>query len=209
MKVLDFGLARSGVEPGLTAHGAVMGTPAHMAPEQLEGKKADARTDIYALGLMLLEMATGKRAEKPDALPPPLDRVIARCLEQDPDERWQSARDLKWELESPAAVAVAAPARSRNALLAGAVGLIALLLVALAALYFRAPNSPKQVTRVSVLLPESSRVRSLAVSPDGRAIAMVLVTQGSSRSGSRGSGPARPISIKMKCVCRGIAATSR
>ena len=63
VKVLDFGLARSGVEPGLTAHGAVMGTPAYMAPEQLEGKKSDARTDIYALGLMLLEMATGKRSE--------------------------------------------------------------------------------------------------------------------------------------------------
>ncbi len=100
VKVLDFGLARTGVEPGLTVHGAVMGTPAYMAPEQLEGKKADARTDIYALGLMLLEMATGKRSEKRDSVGPPLDRVITRCLEEDPDERWQSARDLKWELES-------------------------------------------------------------------------------------------------------------
>ncbi len=178
VKVLDFGLARSGVEPGLTAHGAVMGTPAYMAPEQLEGKKADARTDIYGLGLMLLEMATGKRSTKHDALPPPLGRVIGRCLEQDPDERWQSARDLKWELESPGAVPVAGPARSRNALLAGAIVLIALLLAALAALYFRPSNAPRQVTRVSVLLPDNSHVRSLAVSPDGRAIAMVLVRQG-------------------------------
>src|SRR5438309_781631 len=61
VKVLDFGLAKSAGDETLTTSNAVMGSPAYMAPEQLEGKACDARTDIFALGLVLLEMATGKR----------------------------------------------------------------------------------------------------------------------------------------------------
>ncbi len=87
VKVLDFGLAKTQQDDKLTVSRAIMGTPAYMAPEQLEGKECDARTDIYALGLVLREMATDF----------PL-YVIDRCLEKDPDDRWQSAHDVKLAL---------------------------------------------------------------------------------------------------------------
>ena len=134
VKVLDFGLAKSEHDPNLTAADVVMGTPAYMAPEQFEGKGADARTDIYALGLLLTEMATGKRTSsgQTDSAPPVLDRVVRRCLEKDPDERWQSARDLKWELESIAAEPVAVSPRTGNPVLLAALGVVTLLLLAAA-----------------------------------------------------------------------------
>jgi len=98
VKVLDFGLAKSQEDVTLTGSRMVMGTPAYMAPEQREGKECDARTDIYSLGLVMYDMATGKRLEQRqpplDALPPQLAPVIERCLEPDPDNRWQSARDV-------------------------------------------------------------------------------------------------------------------
>src|SRR6202040_1556140 len=77
IKVLDFGLAKSSQDLTLTGTHMVMGTPAYMAPEQREGKECDARTDIYALGLILYEMATGNRAQQaqlpsPDSVPPQL-----------------------------------------------------------------------------------------------------------------------------------------
>src|SRR5690242_12305663 len=136
VKLLDFGLARatglSSAAPGtmtqsptmaspLTAEGTLVGTFQYMAPEQLEGGEADARTDIWALGCMLYEMATGKRAfegksqaslisaimgQQPAPLsavaplaPPALERVVLTSLEKDPDERWQSAGDLRRELQ--------------------------------------------------------------------------------------------------------------
>jgi serine/threonine protein kinase len=105
VKVLDFGLAKCSAHDGtLTRTGAVMGTPAYMAPEQLEGKEADARTDIFALGHTLYEMATAKRVvpgQPPamDGLPERLTHVVERCLEPEPENRWQSARDVKAELE--------------------------------------------------------------------------------------------------------------
>ena len=189
VKVLDFGLAKSTADPSLTAAGGVMGTPAYIAPERFEGKEADARSDIYGLGLVLAEMATGKRSSTPEDLPPGLDRVVKRCLETDPDERWQSARDLKWELDSIALAPAAAPSRPRKALLAGALGVAVLLLSGITVLYFRGQSPIQPVARVNLLLPEKSIVRSLAVSPDGRFIATVLVKGGSSRSGSALSMP--------------------
>src|SRR5262249_24430371 len=104
VKVLDFGLAKSAADETLTVSNAVMGTPAYMAPEQLEGKTCDARTDIYALGLVLLEMATDTRlmpgqAAPLEGIPEKLAHVIERCLAKDPEDRWQSARDAKAELD--------------------------------------------------------------------------------------------------------------
>ena len=134
-KLMDFGLAKeSGPAPlaaaltemtmeqaKLTSAGMIVGTFQYMAPEQLEGKEADARTDIFALGEVIFEMATGKpafsgksRASLIAAIlttePPPitqlqpitpvtLERVVQKCLAKDPDERWQSASDLASELK--------------------------------------------------------------------------------------------------------------
>src|SRR5262249_49395982 len=102
----------------LTQDGAIVGTLNYASPEQLQSKKTDARTDIFSFGLVLYEMLTGKQAfagsstasviaailERPApsiaALgPAALDRVLQRCLAKDPDDRWQSSRDLKLELE--------------------------------------------------------------------------------------------------------------
>jgi Tol biopolymer transport system component len=177
VKVLDFGLAKSAVDPSVTAAGGVMGTPAYLAPERLEGNEADARSDIYALGLVLAEMITGKRSANPEELPPAPERVVNRCLQADPDERWQSARDLKWELES-FALAPAGPSSRPRYMMAGAVALAVVLSAVLAFLYLREQPSSRPLARLNVLLPEKSIVRSLAVSPDGRFIAMVLVKDG-------------------------------
>jgi serine/threonine protein kinase len=132
-KLLDFGLARSGAPAGLssstelpteakplTAAGTMVGTFQYMAPEQLEGQEADPRTDIFALGALLYEMATARRAfegrsktsliaailtSQPPlissvirTMPPALDHVVRKCLEKDPDDRWQSAHDVANEL---------------------------------------------------------------------------------------------------------------
>ena len=105
----------------LTAQGTILGTFQYMAPEQVEGKDADARTDIFAFDAVVCEMVTGKKAfegksqasligaimhaEPPPIstlqplTPPALDRVVKKCLAKDPDKRWQSASDLTDELK--------------------------------------------------------------------------------------------------------------
>lgn len=178
VKVLDFGLAKSAGDLGLTEAGGVMGTPAYIAPERFEGKEADARSDIYSLGLVLGEMATGSRSSTPEGLPSGLDRVVKRCLETDPDERWQSARDLKWELESSALTPSTPSSRARIKMLAGALTAALILAAAVTLLYFRGRPTPPPLVRVNIVLPEKSLVRSLAVSPDGRFVAVVLVKDG-------------------------------
>ena len=133
VKLLDFGLAKmSAAQPAvdltaqpadapLTVEGTILGTLQYMAPEQLEGREADARTDIFAFGAVTYEMATGRKAFEGKSQasliaailerePPPistvrpsgtsaLDRVVATCLAKKPDDRWQSARDLLRELQ--------------------------------------------------------------------------------------------------------------
>jgi pimeloyl-ACP methyl ester carboxylesterase len=143
-KLMDFGLARESQRTGvlspmsgsgpasqsptvvtpLTAAGAFVGTSQYMAPEQLEGREADERSDLWALGCVLYEMATGRRAydgstpaslissimkdeprpmtELAPLAPPALDRVIRSCLAKDPELRWQSAHDLALALRWPA-----------------------------------------------------------------------------------------------------------
>jgi len=180
VKLLDFGLSKSFEDGHLTAEWERMGTPAYMAPEQFNGQAGDARTDIYAFGLVLYEMATGKRpsSEPPSLAPPALDRLVKRCLEADPDDRWQSARDLEWELTSVLTVSAATPARLRYWLFGAAIGLLVLFSDGLAVMHFRATPPRPEPVHMSILLPEKSRVRALAVSPDGRQIAMVLVKDG-------------------------------
>ena len=125
--------------PNLTAQGTILGTFQYMAPEQIEGEEADARTDLFAFGVVLYEMLTGKKAftgktqaslfgailkEEPPPIaasqpltPPSLNRVVKKCLAKDPDSRWQTARDLcdelKWIAEGgsqASALTAAAPA---------------------------------------------------------------------------------------------------
>ena len=130
VKILDFGLARQHVLLGAdettlaqqTEPGTVLGTVGYMAPEQVQGKPADARSDIFAFGAVLYEMLSGRRAFKgqsaaetmhailrddpPDllesvkSLAPALDRIVGHCLEKSPDLRFQSARDVAFNLES-------------------------------------------------------------------------------------------------------------
>jgi serine/threonine-protein kinase len=172
-KLLDFGLAKSvtsvvGIGSGspvaptitnLTAQGAVLGTFQYMAPEQIEGHEADARTDIFAFGAVLYEMVTGARAfsgkshaslissilkdeprpvtELQPRTPPLLDHIVSRCLAKDPDERWQSAADLTRELQwisstgmsDRAMPAAAAPSRLRERVLFGTAVALAGLIV--------------------------------------------------------------------------------
>ncbi|HMK31600.1 MAG TPA: protein kinase, partial [Terriglobales bacterium] len=128
--VSDFGLAKSlGEEGGMTMTGELLGTPRYMAPEQVEGKKVDARTDLYALGLVIYEMVTGdvpfqnettltmmyKRAnEVPPSpkianpeVPDWLVRIIMKCLERDPDSRYHSAHEIFDDINANRAPSVA------------------------------------------------------------------------------------------------------
>jgi serine/threonine protein kinase len=169
-KLLDFGLAKANEavvdidgatqQKPLTREGTILGTFQYMAPEQLEGAEADARTDIFALGALLYEMATGKRAfdgktktsliaaivsgepapiaDVQPLTPPAFEHVVARCLAKEPDERWQSAHDvaeqLRWISATGSQAGIAAPAiEKRNPRRNLGLALIALLVIAAAA----------------------------------------------------------------------------
>jgi serine/threonine protein kinase len=144
VKILDFGLAKvmnegrsraSSALPSTTATepGTVLGTLGYMAPEQLRGKPADARSDIFSFGAILYEMLSGKRAFRGDSaadtvsavlrddppdlsltnrtIPPALERIVRHCLEKNPEQRFQSARDLAFDLEALTG-SLAAPAKA-------------------------------------------------------------------------------------------------
>jgi Protein kinase domain len=199
-KLLDFGLAklRQDASPAtplsqlptakdaITAQGTILGTLQYMAPEQLEGKEADARTDIFAFGAVVYEMATGKRAfegksqasviaaileREPPAMsslqpmtPPALDRIVKKCLRKDPDERWQSARDvtdeLKWIAEGSSQTGLQAPVVLRAGpshrwwIAAIAAALVLTALGGWMVSRFRQPAADASVLRVSINPPE-------------------------------------------------------
>jgi DNA-binding winged helix-turn-helix (wHTH) protein/Tol biopolymer transport system component len=219
VKLLDFGLAKvRGAEAAsdgtalptettpLTGEGTLLGTLQYMAPEQLEGKEADARTDIFALGTVIYEMATGKKAfegasraslmaaileHSPPSLTVPdptaspvLDRVVKKCLAKDPDARWQSARDLKDELEwiaGGSATSAAVVTRPENlARLAWAVaGVVAVIAIVLAFLHFREKPAEARAARLLVLPPENTSLSGpVAISPDGTRLALIASPAG-------------------------------
>jgi Tol biopolymer transport system component/predicted Ser/Thr protein kinase len=206
-KLLDFGLAKpaestiasafSGTagpteHRPLTAEGTIVGTFQYMAPEQLEGAEADARTDIFALGAVLYEMATGRRAfegktrtsliaaivdREPQPMssiqpltPPAFERLVKICLAKEPDERWQTAHDvllqLRWIAEGGSQAGVAAPViRHRKHREWTAWALMALL--AAATLFFawqwrRAAGEEPRRVELSLLPPEDTETTVIA-----------------------------------------------
>ena len=214
-KLLDFGLAKlrdpkaAVISPSeretrrasLTGEGAILGTLQYMAPEQLEGKDADARTDIFAFGSIVYEMITGQEAftgesqasliaaildSQPTPMstlqpmsPPALDRVVRKCLGKDPEDRWQDVRDatdeLKWIAEggSQAGVAVPAgvPTRGQSRL-AWSVATVTTVLLAVALAVPYLNRAPAETaTSRFSVLAEAGVVRGLALSPNGRQLA--------------------------------------
>jgi Tol biopolymer transport system component len=207
----------------LTTAGAIMGTLQYMAPEQLEGTEADARTDIFAFGALVHEMITGKKAFEGKSrillmsaiataqpaplsslqpgIPAALEHLVKICMAKDPDDRWQTTRDLLAELQwiagsGPEAIAggaaAAAPVRAQPAKLSWVLlAAAAMLLIATAlpaAMYFRGsraePESRIQIPLSGNAQPydvmggASNTARSMAgtnfaVSPDGRLLAFV------------------------------------
>src|SRR5262249_12770012 len=196
IKLLDFGLAHittGSDNPTLTQAGEIMGTPAYMAPEQWEGKSPDARSDIYSFGCVLHEILTGKRAaEGRSAVEhPAVESVLRFCLERDPEDRWQSAHDMRRALQvlSPPMPPVRNPWRER-------IVWISALAIAISVTLFLAMRSASQpvsgtlVRRLSINLPQktvfshtttaSVAAPQLATSPNGQSIVFVAVTPGAS-----------------------------
>jgi Tol biopolymer transport system component len=180
-KVLDFGLAKTVADESITVSHLVVGTPAYMSPEQRAGRDVDSRSDIYTFGLILHEMVTGKRlqAEQPLVLecPPQLAHVIERCLEQDPDERWQSAADLRKELEWSARTKQVPPKSepaSKRWLWPVASALTVMLALAAAALLRQGaepPANPLAGARFTRVTDFEGAETDAAISRDGRFVA--------------------------------------
>ena len=201
VKLVDFGLARlrtPAVTPALaltatqgdrlTGRGTVLGTLHYMAPEQIEGRDVDARADIWALGLVLYEMSTGKHAfeghssasviaaileRQPVSLgqlqplaPVALERLVSRCLAKDPEQRWDSAHDvadaLRWVAESTpdksGAVQSARPSRPVQRLAVKVAGIVVVASLAGATLWFA-------MSRRHTVSPTTTAIRSIAVLP--------------------------------------------
>jgi serine/threonine protein kinase len=197
-KLLDFGLAKAqaavasfgsrsavATRATLTGAGSIVGTLQYMAPEQIEGKDADARTDIFAFGVMLYEMVTGKKAfegtsqasllaaileHEPQPMsalqtmtPPALEHLVRHCLAKDPDRRWQSAVDivheLRWILEAgPSAATGGAAQSSVKPWIWMAVTTISLLIAAaVVVVHFREAPPSQRVLRYAIPLPKEGQ----------------------------------------------------
>jgi len=220
IKILDFGLAKLiGLEPrhnaltsADTEPGMIMGTASYMAPEQVRGQAADNRSDIFAFGTIMYEMLSGKRAfhretsadtmsailkEDPAPLPEPLSpalsRIVRRCLEKNPEQRFQSASDLGFSLEAITTMSdtstaqfVAKPSRTWP-IVGGVLLAVAGLLAAVLWLEKSLPsNHNVSQVKFSVELPSNDTIgefvgSSVALSKDGSKLAYV-VNHGTERS---------------------------
>jgi serine/threonine protein kinase len=218
-KLLDFGLAKVRASAAIaehtvtmtpiTAEGTIAGTFQYMAPEQLEGREADARSDIFAFGATIYEALTGKRAFAGNSTasiitaimswtpapvsnvqplaPSSLDRVVSRALAKDPDERWQSARDLRQELvwiqEGGARpyTPVATARKPRFPLAWVLAGVFALAAMVLGFFLLRQPKAAARPIRLSFNVPEGSLLDTglrPSISPDGEKIAYAASAAG-------------------------------
>jgi Tol biopolymer transport system component/predicted Ser/Thr protein kinase len=209
IKLLDFGLAKQAVRlteqdptKALTEQGQILGTLQYMSPEQLQGKEVDTRSDLFSFGCVLYEMLTGKRAfsgesaasvmaailerePAPLTVAPQLERIVKRSLAKDPDQRFQTARDLKaalaWAMEQPPPSGAVSPRRSlwipiaATALLVGALG-------GWAVSHFRRPVD-ERVVSLEIDPPEGARfvigtLGGFALSPDGKTAAYIASSDG-------------------------------
>jgi serine/threonine protein kinase len=188
----------TGMAAALTSEGTILGTPQYMAPEQYEGKEADERSDIFAFGCVVYEMVTGKRCfdgktkasliaavlgGEPAPMsalvpvtPAALERLVKRCIEKDPEDRYQSMRDVVLELRSIATGATEAqvgPAATRRGRVAWvAAGLFALAAAALAFVHFRETPPETPLLRYTIEPPEKTTFGGAPeLSPDGRHVA--------------------------------------
>ena len=191
IKVLDFGIAKLQGEGTLTVPKAAIGTPAYMSPEQAEGNECDARSDIYSLGLVMHEMATGKRPPADpsatlESLPQKLAHSIGRCLERDPENRWQTARDVKAELEwaqepeSSTTQATTQASAWRRWLTTTAVIFVLAALGGWAIGRLRQTTVDDRLVRLQIDPPEGGQFGDFALSPDGRTVAYVATVNGKS-----------------------------
>jgi eukaryotic-like serine/threonine-protein kinase len=213
-KLLDFGLAKlkqevapaipdsqlPTMQNAITGEGTILGTLQYMAPEQVEAKEVDARTDIFAFGAVVYEMATGKKAFEgkssasliakiletdPSPIsslqpmtPPALERVVKKCLAKEPERRWQAASDvcdeLKWIAEGGSQTAVPAAVTGGSARIlrrwAAVTGLACLVVIVGFAGWILKPTPPKPVTRTVITLPPGDRL----VGPDETSLALSL-----------------------------------
>jgi eukaryotic-like serine/threonine-protein kinase len=200
----------------LTVQGTIVGTLQYMSPEQLEGGEADARSDIFSFGATFYEMATGQKAfpaksqatliaaiikEEPRPISelqpmslPALERIVTTCLSKDPDDRWQSAGDLKRELVwissagslagVPAPVVAQRKTRERIwKILLAALAIVAAAGIAGSLFYARKASQPMPVIHAEMNPPEGFEFGSIgkdnqfAISPDGSAVAFVAEGQ--------------------------------
>jgi serine/threonine protein kinase len=198
----------------ITDPGTVMGTVGYMSPEQVRGQDADHRADIFSFGVILYEMLSGRRAfagesaievmnailkeEPPDfgetnaKISPALDKIVRRCLEKKPEQRFQTASDLGFALEalttisgsqSSEARAAKTPAQtiwlSREKLLLAAASLLGVIAFGFAWAYFtRQPAMDTRVFNTSILPPEKTSIGQVAVSPDGKWLVFNAATGG-------------------------------
>jgi len=210
VKILDFGLTKQSSHQtsdatrlqSATAAGVVLGTVGYMSPEQVRGEAADARSDIFSFGIVLFELLAGERpftgdsavqtmnailTEDPPALvttgrplPPAFERVVRHCLEKNPEERFQSARDLAFALDalssssaSTSAIAAVEPVRPRRRPWPVATAVLAVVALVLAVLLWNRPAAGVDLNayRYAPFSFEPGGQGFAAWSPDGKAVA--------------------------------------